>query len=229
MASEKRIYPQMSPKSWFIIRKKFKSTIPPQVTTTYLETIGIPKDSVRSTVLPTLRRVGLIDEDGKPTDLVKNWRDDASYQDTCKLMIKILYPEELIAIAPDKDSNRQEIITWFGRDTGAGESAVKKMTGFYIMLLEANPSEAVESVQVKGIKSSRTGEGRNAKVQGTQNEVKVKQDNPPGTPKDTKQEIGRNQLAIHFNIQIHIHPEADENQIEVIFQSMEKHLKGFIE
>jgi hypothetical protein len=47
---------------------------------------------------------------------------------------------------------------------------------------------------------------------------------PPGVNAPSVQ--GRNGPSVHIDVQIHISPEANADQIEQIFKSMAKHLYG---
>ncbi len=72
-------YPMISTSAWWTIRKKFVQTLPKNVTDTYLAGIlGMEPTSAKN-MLPPLKKLGLIDNDGKPTELAIRWRDDAQY------------------------------------------------------------------------------------------------------------------------------------------------------
>jgi hypothetical protein len=73
MAKEKKSYPTMPASNWWALRKKFRTTLPREVTTTYLASaLGMVEASAKNNVLPSLRITGLIDENGKPTDRAVN-------------------------------------------------------------------------------------------------------------------------------------------------------------
>ncbi len=80
-------------------------------------------------VIPGLRRINLIDDDGKPTGLAVSWRDDGQYRDACDRIVKEVYPQELLDIGTDDRSGLQG---WFARNGHVGESAAGKMAALYL-------------------------------------------------------------------------------------------------
>ena len=73
----KTTYPTMPVSAWMKLRELFTRTIPKEVTDSYIASIlDTKKESARTNVLPSLRYTGLIDNEGKPTDLAIKWRDD---------------------------------------------------------------------------------------------------------------------------------------------------------
>jgi hypothetical protein len=56
MAKEKKGYPMMPASNWWALRKKFRTTLPKEVTVTYLASaLGMSQASAQHNVLPTLR------------------------------------------------------------------------------------------------------------------------------------------------------------------------------
>jgi hypothetical protein len=141
MAEEKKSYPIMPLKNWFQLRKKFVISIPKEVSPNYLaSSLNMTTASAKHNVLPYLRLTGLIDQDGKPTERAKMWRDDNQYKTVCDEIRSELYPQELLDLAPPGDFNRNIIKSWFA-NTGSGISQAGKQTSFYVMLCEADPTQ----------------------------------------------------------------------------------------
>ena len=102
MASEKNTYPYLPTKAWWTLRQKFNRSIPPQVTPPYLVAVlGGKETSAKGNVLPALKAVGLVDEDGATTNRAKLWRDDTSYADVCREIREEIYPPDLLNAIPD--------------------------------------------------------------------------------------------------------------------------------
>ena len=59
----------------------------------------------------------------------------------CKEIRERIYPEELRSAAADPSKDRSAIERWFANHTGAGASAIRRMTQFYLILLEARRGE----------------------------------------------------------------------------------------
>src|SRR5881275_2275864 len=97
---EKAKYPMLPIGSRWALRKKFKQSIPGVVTDSYLATVlNMQLISARTNILPSLRQLGIIDEDGKTGDRARLWRDDQSYPSVCKETLKEVYPSELLSPA----------------------------------------------------------------------------------------------------------------------------------
>ena len=68
----KKYFPTLPVKHWWSLRAKFKATIPGVVTDSYLASIlNIKKISAQTNILPSLKSIGLIDDDGKTLDVAK--------------------------------------------------------------------------------------------------------------------------------------------------------------
>ena len=100
--------------------------------------------SVRANVLPYLKDIGLIDEEGKTLDLARDWRDDKKYAEVCKAIRERIYPEDLFSAAPNPTQDREAAERWFASHTGAGASAVRRMRQFYTILADADVSKRPE-------------------------------------------------------------------------------------
>lgn len=217
MATQQRkAYPVMPDRPWWALRRKFRSTMPATVTHTYLASaLEMSEGSAQNNILPALKKTGIVDEDGKTGDTAKKWRDDAQYAEVCAAILKEVYPQELRDLARDASADRAQIGSWFAHDTGAGENAVHKMTAFYVRLLEADPS-----------KDPSEGRGAPSAKAKTKRKLKIKpgrEDKPP--PADDGMP-GRGLPSIHFDVQVHISPDCTPEQIDKLFESMAKHLKG---
>ena len=103
MADQNNSYPTISEKKWWTIREKFKASLPATVSPNYINTLLTlsSEASAKSNVIVPLRRLGLIDDDGKPTDLANDWRMDNKYSNSCNEMVNDVYPQELLDLFPD--------------------------------------------------------------------------------------------------------------------------------
>jgi len=146
MRKEKpKSFPMLPVGHWWTLREKFKQSIPGVVTDNYLATtLNTKTKSARVNVLPYLKDIGLIDEEGKILDLAKAWRDDDQYAEVCQEIRKKIYPEELIAAVPNPPEDRSTVERWFANNTGAGSNAVKRMAAIYVVISEADISKKPE-------------------------------------------------------------------------------------
>jgi hypothetical protein len=217
MAEEKKpSFPMIPVVQWWKLREKFKQSIPGVVTDNYLSAaLGIQPISARKNILPYLKAIGLIDEEGKTLELAKAWRDDAQYAEVCKKIREKIYPNELMAAVPNPAADRNAVERWFANHTGSGVSAVGKMAAFYITLSEADISKKPEKKPPK--------EKAPMKKKPPAKEIKVK------VPDTTKAEVPpaseeAKKPSVYINLQIHISSDATPDQIDKIFESMAKYI-----
>lgn len=232
MADEKKSYPKVPRNNWFLLRDKFKQRTPERVSPSYVATaLGMSEASASANIIPSLRTFGLIDDEGKPTDLAYDWRDDEKYPEVCKTIFESVYPQEIRDIFHDPaDFNVKGIESWFARQTKSGEAAAKKSAAAYVMLLEADLSKAKvirepKSAKQNGAAERRTGKSPAQKAVASLTPKKAERKEPAPAP-NTDGAGGKPAFSprLHVDIQIHISPDSSPEQIEKIFESMAKHL-----
>lgn len=217
MTEGKKIqFPVITTKAWWVLRKKFKQSIPGVVTDQYIATIlNMKPKSARSNILPALKETKLIDQDEKPTELAKKWRDDKEYASVCEEIKKNIYPSGLLDAVPDPISDSDAGKRWFGQETGAGENAVKKMLSFYKILCEADASKSEEI---------KTGPKRAKTKTAAPKPIKPRSSKDDTPKDDTKDKRVLETPDININLQIHISADSSPEQIDQIFSSMSKHI-----
>jgi hypothetical protein len=168
-----------------------------------------------------MKRLGLIDENNKPTQLANDWRLDDKYKAVCEIMIKSVYPAELLDLFPDENIDRNSVNGWF-MGHGVGSGAAGKMTALFALL---------RSGDIKDIQNQKTS---NAKKPATKTKLSTKpqtveydqsNNNDVKRTAVTTDNIG-NRPNLHIDLQIHISPDSTPEQIETIFASMAKHFYG---
>ncbi|CEP69110.1 Uncharacterized [Moorella glycerini] len=223
--NEKRVtYPSIPVRNWWDLRRKFIQAPPRQVTPGYLASVLGISEAAGKNLIPPLRAVGFIDDEGKPTPLANDWRSEEHYPDVCKTIRENIYPPELLDAFPGPNPDRDAVVSWFSRSTGTGEVAAKKMAAFYLLLCEADPS-AQDAVVAKAQS------GRKVKLRKKTTTSELIADNKPNDyapPEDLKVYSGSGVKlpSVHIDIQIHIAADARPEQIDQIFASMAKHLYG---
>jgi hypothetical protein len=175
-------------------------------------------DSARANILPFLRQLGIIDDEGKTGERARLWRDDEHYPEVCKAIVTEVYPDELLKAVPDPSKDRDKAVRWFANHTGTGEGAASQMASLYAVLVEADASKQPEERPKTEEKPKR--------------EVKVARPPVPApVPGLAPNPSGRDHLrerqpppGININLQVHISADATADQIDQIFASMAKHL-----
>ncbi len=223
---ERTTYPSIPVKHWWLLRSKFKQSIPPTITPGYLvAALGITEASAKANVLPALVAFKIIDQDGKPTERAKQWRDDEQYAEVCGQIRQEIYPPELVHALPPPSPSRESVERWIANKTGVGQNASGKMTLTYLLLCEATPQAKQEA---SGTTSTRTQRKPPKSAPSKTTEIaderiaKATTDVQPAS----QPQIGSSQpgTSLHIDIQIHISPDASSDQIDQIFASMAKHL-----
>lgn len=221
MQEDRKRYPTIPEKAWWTLRERFKKAIPARVDPAYLASVlGVTPHSAQVNILPALKVMGILDPEGKPTDLAVKWRDDDQYPKVCATIRERVYPRELLDVAPTA-GDRKEAERWFSNNSKGGASLVGKLTRVYALLTEGSPKRGTGLPAGPPIRSPRT----------TASNKPVAASRPPrpkaGADDRDTAEAGRAGRipSIHFNVQVHISPDASPEQVEQIFASMGKHLK----
>lgn len=225
-------YPKISRKLWWLLRDRLKQSVPSTISTTLISALSPMTDaSARSNVLSPLRQLGLLDDGGKPTDLAERWRHDDEYVKVCHEIRQKVYPHELIEAFPEAtDNQRDSIKKWFMKVGQVGEGAAGKFTDTYMLLSDANLAKAGE--KASGDSASKAARSA-TKPKVSRTPTNPHQPNTPNgspkTPPDADQGgVARRMPAIHIDVQVHISPDTPPDQIDRIFESMAKHLGGFV-
>jgi hypothetical protein len=189
-----------------------------------------------------MKKLGLIDDAYKPTELAMAWRDDERYAGVCTSILDTNYPEEIRDLFHTADADPNKIKNWFMNKARCGEETAKSYTRFYTLLLRADPSEPNSVKQESPARQKTPSSEAKSKSRNLKQEKKpskATENSPALEPNsalavDNKQSATHhatrttgNQPEIHINVQLHISPESTAEQIDKIFESMAKHLKGF--
>ena len=219
-------YPMFSERSWWIIRDRFIASIPTVVSTNYVKSLlTLSSDaSANNNIIGPMKRLGLLTDDGKPTDLAKDWRIDDKYSATCAKIVKNTYPQELLDLFPETTVDRNIAKNWF-MNHGVGNKTADQMVALFSLLKSGKIKDksdrtAPDKKSLPKIKNVKNGNGKPS----TQ-ELAV---SPITAPKQENESpmITSNRPNLHIDLQIHISPESTPEQIETIFASMAKHLYG---
>ena len=227
----RRTFPNLPESNWWTLRRRFQQTVPREVDASYLATILDIGEAAAGNLIGPLRAVGLIDENGRPTDRALAWRDDDQYRQITTDMLEQVYPQGLRDAAPPPNPDRGAVVRWFSRSTGAGQAATERMARFYLLSAAGNPAGADQPTGERAPRHGQPGAqarptrqrqatGR-AAAPGRGHEAPAPQDQTP-VPTPTPRQSP--QPSVHIDIQVHIDPAATAEQIDQIFASMARHL-----
>lgn len=211
---QKETYPVIPAKHWWTLRKRFQQSIPTTVTPGFVAmALGMKEQSAKANIIPSLVMMGIVDQEGKPTERATRWRDDVNYPEVCREIRSELYPQELLDAVPGPSVDRPAVERWFASRTGVGQTAAKRFAVVYELLTTAAIPER-----------------REARRKPTKRKPPMKREAETGVPVESATARAEASLfsgtvpSIHIDIQIHISPDAKPDQIDQIFASMAKHL-----
>ena len=231
MADNDKSFPKIAVSNWWKLRNLFKQKVPVVVTTTYLSSaLSMTEPSAQSNIINPFKKLGILDEAGKPTDLAYDWRDDSKYPAVCQTLLDNTYPQEIRDLYSTAESDQTAITSWFMNYCRCGEPAAKMFTAFYRLLLKADPSPSEESVSQKPKAAvQRQSKKKEQKLPAADVQPKgAEQDKKDADlPSDKPSRSDGSLPQLHIKIQLHISPETTAEQIDKIFESMSKHLKNF--
>jgi hypothetical protein len=191
-----------------LLSKIHEVGIPPRATSQWLKSIGFTSSNDQS-LIGVLKLIGFCDGSGVPTEFWKQYRG-AKHRDVLSSALRKGY-SELFAVYPDAWNRQpQDIEHVFSTSSTAGKQAIGKAVATFNALAEladfqnTTASLGTADLQIdSGTMHTPIASGR-PKLQQTMPES--------GAP------------SVHIDIQIHIAPEANSDQIDQIFASMAKHL-----
>ena len=227
MAEEiKSSFPTIPVKHWWVIRNKFRQSIPTAVTPGWLATtLDMKESSAKANILPALIAFKIIDDNGKPTELARQWRDDDQYSLVCEKIRQDIYPQELLDAQPPPSPNRVSVERWIANRTGVGKEAARKMAQVYMLLCEGNPLGGQEDIATPPGKPNQR---KPKPVKSKLEEKAITATTIEPLPSSQLQIQTKSPSAVvpslHIDIQIHISPDASATQIDQIFTSMATHL-----
>ena len=125
---EKKFYPMLATRSWWLLRKKFKQSIPAKVDSLYCKKVlGGSEKSATGNVIPYLKDIGLIDEEGNTQQaFATRWRNDSEYEKICEEIKKKIYSTDLLDKIQDPASERKDTVEWFMSKTRVGEGTFRE-------------------------------------------------------------------------------------------------------
>ncbi|QDG68523.1 hypothetical protein NIBR502772_22000 [Pseudarthrobacter sp. NIBRBAC000502772] len=230
---QKTAYPYMSPSVWTSLRRVFFKQVPSKVSLTYLSSILSITEKTAKNILPQMRNVGLIDQDGVPTDLAQDFRFEETYPKVCDTILESLYPLEVREIFPSPDADPAAVANWFMRHSKSGQASANVVAKFYLHLVAKEPLP--EDVKPRTPRAAKQKSKPAAPAKSEPEKVTEKADipaesfapvqpQPNGHPHPVAQQ--HSGPSLHVDLQVHIDSSASADQIDAIFASMAKHLYG---
>ena len=212
--AETNSFPQIPATVWWGVRDILKKTTRVTLNEGFLAVqLGVQPAAARQ-YTTELRRVGLINEEGKPTEIALRWRMDDNYADAVTEILATVYSDELLKLALTID-DKDKAISWF-QYQGLGEGAAKNKTSTYFLIGSPAPGQAAPKSSA-GFSTPKVQGPKRKTAEKPQNTKTLSQ-----SPDEARN--GFDVFPVNLNLQIHISSEATAEQIDAIFSSMRKHL-----
>ena len=218
--TDKTSYPQIPSTVWWGVRALLMRSPNVVMSEQVLSAQLNVQPTAARQYIAELKRVGILNDDNKATNIAEKWRHDDTYQSAVDEILNHAYPEDLVALAPRGNAERQKVIRWFaGAGLGAGTAANKAAT--YLLICSETPGE-----------SNSRGGATNARPASpssipTEKPTRRKLTEKPLAP-SPRAETGSAQftqnIPLNINVQIHISADASSDQIESIFSAMRRYL-----
>ena len=139
--AEKSGYPQIPSTVWWGVRSILERS--PKMTINE-RTLGVElnvQEVAARQYVAELRKVGILNEDNKATPVAEKWRHEETYGEAIDEILRNVYPEELIEIAPRGFADRQKVVTWFTRE-GLGSGTAGNKAATYLLISSETPNES---------------------------------------------------------------------------------------
>jgi len=217
-----QIFPQIPSTVWWGVRQMLQRSPKAKLDETMLgANLGVQTPAAKQ-YLGELRRVGIIDEEGRATDLANQWRMDDTYPDAVEAIARVSYPEGLVTISPPSSPDRQKVVNWFMRQ-GLGEGSAKNKAATYLLVTNPVPNGAAPPVAQEGKRTS----GQRAVERSTkESTTRPKTSEKPKRDSSEDRAAAPGAIPLNLNVQIHISADASSEQIETIFSAMRKYLRN---
>ena len=230
MADNEKFFPKIAESNWWKLRNLFKHTIPTEVTANYLSSaLSMTEQSVRWNIISPFKKLKILDEAGKPTDLAFDWLDDSKYPAVCQTLFSKTYPQEVRDLYPSAVSDPKAITSWFISHCRCGQPAARMFTTFYRLLLRADPSAPMKPSRQKRRPRASWKQAKNLPLKNQAGSARWDETEAAASLTTERQQASHGRLLpqLRINIQLHISPETTVDQIDRIFESMARHLHDF--
>lgn len=221
--ADKNSFPQIPSTVWWGLRAILNRTPAATVDERFLSIqLGVQEAAARQYVAE-LRKAGMLNDEGRATQLAHKWRIDDSYLEAVGELLKRNYPDSLLQVAPPEVADRARATAWFVRE-GLGSGTANNKAASYLLIGSQSPGEAPTRAAT-GSKGVQKGEGKAA----ISPKMRIPKEAVPEAPAPSVRsaDVVRTTpdvMPLNVNVQIHIGADATSEQIENIFSAMRRYL-----
>ncbi|MBI5324629.1 MAG: DUF5343 domain-containing protein [Ignavibacteriae bacterium] len=189
-----------------ILDKVRKASEPPKFTYKFLTQIGFSSTNDRA-IIPLLKRLDFLNEDGTPTPYYKELRDSTKFRIILGQKIKELYSDLYSINTNIHEAEEDEIKGAISRVTGKDETTVNRFYATYKTLTDIAEFESHTEIELAKIKIEQ---------------VAVDNIEEKKLIETTHKKTGVSEF--HYNIQIHLPATTDISVYNSIFRSIKDNL-----
>lgn len=224
MATDTRRYPSIPARTYWDLRQRFINAPPRELNKDYLSTALGLGDKVAANTMPSIKTLGLVDDDNRPTDLAQKWRDDQRYTEATREIIEAVYPQALRDVSPPDAPDLEAAQRWFLNETKAGRPRANQLAAFYVLLASGERGSAQGSAPRRSAADRST----TSTPRATQRTSRTRAArNSGGSERDTSDDSQKVQLpSMSVAVQVYIDKDMTPEQVDHVFESMAKHLYG---
>jgi hypothetical protein len=216
--NDKNRFPQIPATVWWGVRSILNRTPNAVLDERFMAIQLSVQEAAAKQYIAELTSVGILNEDRKATPLALDWRLDSSYHDAVEKLVKSVYPQSLLDLAPHEEGDRQKATSFFMRE-GLGQGAAGNKAATYFLIGAKNPNES----PVRNPTKAKPNGGTSGVVP-EQGAVVQKRAIPSAKKQGDQKYTASNSIPLNVNVQIHISADAGTEQIEAIFSAMKRYL-----
>lgn len=190
-----------------VLEKIPKVGVPASADHKWLSSLGFGEPNDQA-VIKVLQFLDFVDDSGRPTDRWSSYRNHDDSKSVMTVALREAYADLFAQHARPEEVSSNELGNFFRAHSKLGSDAVRKSVSTFTTLCEFADLSTENGSRISDSRSRSSIHGKSSQKNG--NSVR-----PPRVP---------DELSWNVNIQIHISPSADADQIDNIFRSMAKHL-----
>ena len=193
-----------------IMAKVTEGTAPRKFTFAHLKSIGF-KSSNDQSMLPLLKELGFLSEDGTPTQRYHDYRDQSRSEIVMARALRESYEDIFHINERPSEKDRKTIEGKFKSEHNVSDNVAKRQTATFLALLKLADLETEDSVT----DSTAGTEFRN--------EVGPAANDESGQ-EPTITERAPTNLSLRYNVEVHLPATKDIEVYSLIFKSIKEHL-----
>lgn len=225
MATDSRRYPSIPARTYWDLRQRFINAPPRELNKDYLSTALGLGEKVAANTMPSIKTLGLVDDNNRPTELAQKWRDDQRYTEATREIIEAVYPQALRDVSPPDSPDLEAAQRWFLNETKAGRPRANQLAAFYVLLASGERGTAQTAAPRRNAGDRSTVSTPRRTRQTTR--TRTTNNGGGGSDRDTSGDSQKVQLpSMSVAVQVYIDKDMTAEQVDHVFQSMAKHLYG---